>query len=575
MPNTLRRVMDATATAVKAFKEAYITSDPLAVPGKNDFCDYGARKMRYAMLWSFFENSAYRDVHSWATRMRADYGLYRFTRSVMGPAFDIGSFWHTYLFGGLLDPLAGDGGSSPSAIPIITKNESIRTPIAQIWKDSSWQVNKDTMALWGAVMGDVALQIIDDPEKQKIYLKIIHPSTVKFISRDLLGNIQSYIFEETRIDPEDTTWISNGDPTSARTCTYSESAEKDPDGDTVKFTTYRNGQPYKWNGKSDTWSMQYGFVPLVVVQHLNVGLDWGWSEFHAGLSKFREVDDICSKISDQIRKTVDSPWLFSGVSKPSVAPNMTGSAATTSRIEPRRDEIPTLYGPVGAEAKALVADMNLADVVMYIDKLLGAIEKDYPEIRIDTWRMTGDTSGNALRVNRQPTEVKVQMRRPSYDDGVRKALQMGIIMGAMGNYPGYEGFSQDSLEKGNLEFSVGRRPVFSPDILDIISEKKQFWEAAQVATTAGMPLQLYLKDIGWAQAKIDEVIKLKEEQLEKQQEQFNQANAAQPDGNKKFENLPLGKNTGISDRNKANKALSSAKSTPSASPAESDEEQEE
>jgi len=34
------------------------------------------------------------------------------------------------------------------------------------------------------------------------------------------------------------------------------------------------------------------------------------------MSKFREVDDIASKLDDQIRKMVDAPWLFIGMTKP-------------------------------------------------------------------------------------------------------------------------------------------------------------------------------------------------------------------------------------------------------------------
>jgi hypothetical protein len=554
MPSTIQRVMSATATAIQSFREAYTTSDPLAVPDKNDFGNYGSRKLRYSLLWSFFENSAYRDVHSWASKMKVDYGLYKFTRSVMGPAYDIGSFWHTYLMGGFLDVSAGDGRIIPSCIPIETENEKLRAPISVLLRDSKWQTNKDTLSLWGSVLGDVAIQIVDDPVSQKVFLKLVHPSQIKYVSRDLVGSVTSYIFEETRIDPEDKNWIAKGDSTAAKTCTYAEVCEKDAKSENIYYSTYRNGQPYKWNGIADAWTVTYGFVPLVLIQHLNVGMDWGWSELHSGLSKFREIDDLCSKVSDQIRKTVDAPWLFSGVSKPTAAPSMAGAVGTTTRVEPRRDEIPTLYGPVGAEAKPLIADMQLADVVLYIDRIMGALERDYPEIRVDTWKMTGDTSGNALRVNRQSVEVKVQMRRPAYDDGVKKAIQMGIQVGSLGNYPGYEGFSADSFILGDLEFNIGRRPVFSPDALDILAEKQLFWNVAQVANAAGMPLPLILKDLGWKQANIDEVVLAKEEAAQKALETMQETNEVKvntekdnvkPD-NSAFKGLPLGKNAGDS-----------------------------
>ena len=53
-----------------------------------------------------------------------------------------------------------------------------------------------------------------------------------------------------------------------------------------------------------------------MIQNQDVGLDWGFSELHTGRVKFAEVDDIASKLNDQIRKTVDSKWLAAGVDDP-------------------------------------------------------------------------------------------------------------------------------------------------------------------------------------------------------------------------------------------------------------------
>jgi len=93
------------------------------------------------------------------------------------------------------------------------------------------------------------------------------------------------------------------------------------------------------------WSEPYGFVPLVLTQHINVGMDWGWSEFHASLSKFREVDDLASKLDDQIRKTVDAKWAVIGMPKPKDTPSVKGRAITTDNEEPGRDEEPEAEQP--------------------------------------------------------------------------------------------------------------------------------------------------------------------------------------------------------------------------------------
>jgi hypothetical protein len=75
----------------------------------------------------------------------------------------------------------------------------------------------------------------------------------------------------------------------------------------VRRDAVLEGGALDWDGEGAEWDYPYGFTPMVVFQHNNVGLDFGWSELFPGLSKFREVDDLASKLSDQIRKMVDAP----------------------------------------------------------------------------------------------------------------------------------------------------------------------------------------------------------------------------------------------------------------------------
>src|SRR5438132_4867196 len=107
MASFLGRVMSASAAAVQAFRESYLSADTLQ---PFEFSHYPARQLRYAVYWSLYENSAYRNiVHSWATKLKSDLGLYKYIRNIYNPSFRLGSFYQTYLMGGALDPDAGDG----------------------------------------------------------------------------------------------------------------------------------------------------------------------------------------------------------------------------------------------------------------------------------------------------------------------------------------------------------------------------------------------------------------------------------------------------------------------------------
>lgn len=481
---------------VKAFREAYVSAGTL---GDSTFGSFDARGLRYALLWSFYENTQYRDIHTWATKLRADYGLYKHVRGIYNPAYRLGDFWQSHLWGGLLDPSAGDGKQMPSALPISIPDtnpraDPLRAAIATLWRDSNWQVNKDVTTLSGSILGDIALRIVDDVDRGKVYLSVVHPGTLADLDLDDFGNVKGYIVEETRPDPQ-------RDDT-AKTVIYREVAERD--GENVVYTTYLNGTPYAWNGVTPEWAEAYGFIPLVFIKHNDVGQDWGWSELHPALGKIREADDLASKLHDQIRKLVDAPWLFSGVSKPGTKPQVTGETATTTKPEPGREEIPALYGPAGATATPLVAPLDIVGTTAEIKELLAEIERDYPELGADRLvTASGDASGRALRVARQPIETKVQKRRPNYDNALVRAQQMAIAIGGYRGYPGYKGFGLDSYAAGDLAHAIDNRPVFSKDPLDDLELKKEFWTVVQMATANGdVPTETVLRDLGWTDEQI-------------------------------------------------------------------------
>jgi hypothetical protein len=468
---------------VRAFREAFVSAETLD-PEK--FADFGARQTRYEICWSMYENTVYREIHKWARSYKTQFGLYRYIRNIYNPAYRLGEFWKTHLWGGALDLDTLKG-----ALPIITDNEALRLAIADLWRWSNWHVRKDIATLYGSVMGDVFLQVVDDVGRAKVYLDVVHPGTVSDITVDAYGNIKAYKIEESRKSPEK----------QDQAVTYVEIAKRG-DGQGVIFQTFMNGKPYAWNGQAAEWEEPYGFIPMVHIKHNDVGLDWGWSELHPARSKMHEMDDVASILSDQIRKTVNVKWLFTGTDKPS-SPSPTGASESTSRPEPGREEEPAIYAK-NAEVKAtpMVAQLDIDGAVHHILEILKDLERDYPELKFDALRASGDVSGKALRVARQPAEAKVLQRRALYDDALVRAQQMAVAIGGFRGYEGFGGFGLDSYDQGDLDHQIGERPVFAVDSLDELEEDKLFWETAGMAVKAGSPLDSYLKDSGWDDERI-------------------------------------------------------------------------
>mgnify|MGYP001049199639 CR=1 FL=1 len=476
---------DRLKRGVIAFREAYVTSDTIDT---DDWSDQDARRLRYQIFWSWYEQTAYRDVHSWATAYRRDYAMYKYVRPVYNPAYRLGEFWKSHLFGGPLDTSAGPNGS----IPISTDNERLREAIADIWKWSRWDVKKDVLATQGTILGDAAIQVVDDVRRGHVYLELLYPGHIQDVKLDPFGNVKAYTLQETR-----------NHPTRSDVVTYTEEVSRD--GEYVVYRTYLNGELYAWNVNAagepvSEWAEPYSFIPLVVLQHNDVGLEWGWSELHPIRAKVHEVDDLASQMTDQVRKTVDPIWLMKGMKKTTLT--VSGDDSDSDHPAPGREELKAIWGvPIDGDADPMVASLNVAGVLAHIDSILAEIERDIPELAADPHTASGDASGRALRVARQPIVSKVLQRRMNYDAAMVKANQMAVAIGGM---RGYYPFDLGSYDKGDLDHEIGDRPVFEEDPLDEIEIHSAFWAAAEQAAEVGA-LRVYLKEAGWDDDQVAEV----------------------------------------------------------------------
>lgn len=476
-----KNLIERISLAIKAFNEA----DFLVLPDDpEDFEDFDARRLQNQIYWAAYDGTLYRNIHKWAQALRNRYGLYRYTRSPYTPATRLANFYKTMLWGGLLDfddPTKG-------AIPI-KPGESMKDQAAEaissLWLKSNLGTRKNVCTLWGASLGDVGFKVVDDPDKEEVRIELVHPSTIADIETDSSGYIRGYeLTEERYYDGTKHIW--------------SERASREVGSDKITYEIFMDGKPHPWGGEKDTWEETYGFVPFVVAQHNDVGMNWGLPEIHTGFAKMLELDDIASKFHDQIRKLQDPPWL-ANFSKPKSTPEMAAEDADTDKPQPGREEIYIIYANnPAAKMQALTGDMNLDAVSVEIQNMVKELERDYPELQMDIWSADDNVSGRALKKAQQRVERKVQERRAGYDDALRRVHQMALSIGAMNNYDGYGGLTAESFEKGELDHMIDpNRPVFDADEAEMLEVKKLFWETVKNAVDSGVALETALRDLGW------------------------------------------------------------------------------
>lgn len=467
--NLFERTWSSMIMAARAFNQTFFSSDEANVAV---FESLAARQLRYEVGWAFYEGKQYKSTFSQG--FMVDEALYKYIADIYNPTARIGDFYKGVIWRGALDPEAGEIGAIPIRVGRGTDDENkLRSGIARVWLASSWDTNKSAHVLHGTVMGDAALYIRDDLEHAEARIEILHPSVLKFVEVDTRGFVKRYVIEEQRQDERD------------RAVTYRETCEHG-EGEEIIFRTYMNNREFAWPGNVDQdgnpvsqWSEPYGFIPLVLTQHINEARSWGRAEIHPFMKKIATIDDQASILNDRIRIAVDPP-LLANFKKGDTEITFSTGTATTDRPKPGREQQKIIYvNKDNAAITPIVVPLDIAGVAGNIRQMLDALENDLPELRDD---IMSNVAEETLIAARSRVESKVIERRTNYDRGIVRASQMALAIGGWRGYEGYDGFDLDSFDAGKLNFSVADRPVFP----ESMTQRTEKFAQDQIAVTSGV-----------------------------------------------------------------------------------------
>jgi hypothetical protein len=495
-------------TFLARFRKRFMSTarDTMSSVGENGegFDALQARMVRYDINWSYYQNTCYDETNRWLYDYKVANALPPSLECLFNPVYRCVEFWATHLMGGALDPDAGPGDKVDTAIPIKDADDTTRKGIAKLWSDSEWEINKSVWCRFCAGMGDVGLEVINDPTRDQVRIRVVDPRTIARIEQDSSGATKYYEIVDFFIDPRVT------DPNLVPSAVqYREVV--DLVGGRVRYRTFLNEEPYAWYQK-DTWFLDQPDIPMVFHCHtkVSVTMPFGFAEMHPALPKIRPLNDMASRLHSQIKKYVDTVWLFCGVS-PEQEVILPNRVATDGTPQPTDSEVPALYGPADSKAQALVSPLDIEAVLAFIAAQQEDLKEDYPELRKDIESALGDASGTALRVARQRCEAKANSRRPAYDSALTKIMKIALAMGSRFGYDGYQGLPKDASK---IKFRIGTRSVFATDPLDKLELDTTFWMNAESAERAGLPLPGYLKLMGWDEGKIKVVMDARQEALD-------------------------------------------------------------
>lgn len=514
MPRSSFGVIPTTIGRHRGFSKRSIT--PSSAPGLetgilDEFGQFDMRKGRYDLFWAYYCNNAYDNDgpgKEYKSKARG-YDMGEFTRGTYNPLARLAEFWGNHVWPGKLDPELVNGRVSDSAIPIITDKPALRQAIGRVWRDSGWTSNKQIAPRLGSIKGDIAFKIDDDVEAGKVRILPIDPSTVRWLQFDRQGNVDGYMIQERRLAPRlGIQFADFASPNAwSQTAVYSELVTRE--GDAVRYRTFLDAMPWSWEGAPADYTIPYTFVPFVWHQHSRVmpGYFYGFSEYQCALAKVREVDELGSRLHDQVRVAAAPKWWVTGVQEPT----------TKTVADAKKDELPFFYGGMGSTINPMVFNLDIQFTSMEIQNQLTALEEDYPELSYASARISADASGLARREVRKSAEAKVHVRRAPYDDVHKRCLQMAISIAAYRGYDGYndQGWTLDSYDNGDLDFEIGSRSVFLMDPLDQIEEGTKRAVEVQSWVTAGVPLE---KALEWSGVAADQITATSALVLEKQKQ---------------------------------------------------------
>jgi hypothetical protein len=510
-------LMQANRAAFQTWRRVF--QDPSAVYTENQFRH---RNSIYNLLLAYYSNSMF-DVFNpqvWEPYKRA-YNLPRTTRSIYNPTERLVSFYAGNIYPGVLSE---DGKSLPEgvqlAIPFSEDTDpALKDAVAQFWQWNNWQARKDVVVIYGASLGNVFVEIIDDLDSGKICIDIPWPGFVYDLSLNSAGNVKAYALEYYVVDVTDKYNIEQ--------YMY----RKEVDGDVFRY--YKNDQPFDYSGYGAVIENPYGFAPAVWIKHQDLGTNHGTPAIGGAMGKIDELNGLASVAHDQVRRVVGAPFVMwaDGMIANLFNKPKRGSTAETQLENPMSDQenLLMLKGPAGGRVDTLAGNLSLGDVIPLMEHLMDEIEKDHPELTYyDRMREMSTVTGPAASRLVGDVQSRVMRAQAIYDQGMIKIFQMACAIGGMRANSGawgsltsqqakFKPFSLDSYKRGDLDMAIMPRPLLTPTKTEEAQEDLFFWQSVQAAVQAGVPVEVVLRNKGWTEEQIAQLGQSQVESIQRKQ----------------------------------------------------------
>jgi hypothetical protein len=477
--------------AVKSFRAGVGAAKiSWANPAERDSLDdeYGRRVAHYTFLWNAYLNTIFVENNKWEGYL-ARRGLYKRTICVYNPVRRLVDFYAAQVYPGLLSedgsPMVTEYGVTRStAIPLSGDTPiPLRKAIAQCWQWSNWQENMGLWITYCAAVGDGPVEIIDDWERGKIEANVLWPGDITDVRFDLTGNVISYTKEIPYIDE-------NTNEYHVMTKVVNKK----------KIETFRDEEPFGFNGLPASYDNPYGFCPMVWNKHRGFGhnvlpgspavRDW---------TKIEELNSQVAQINAYIRKQSVSPQILAGVGEVVPLPLVVDG----KEVDP--DDLLLLLAERVGSVQSLQGNLNLEAARGQARDQLAEIEADHPEIVMyHMMRQMSNVSGEAIKRLMGDVLGLIRLTTQGYDRRSISLFQMMVAIGGMRVKEGqisrksgwrdqteaqklFLPYNLESYRRQELNFAILERSLTPPTELEQSNATLMRYNAIGAGIDAGFP----------------------------------------------------------------------------------------
>jgi hypothetical protein len=528
----LNRMWDASIAGWNAgmYAARRVFEDPATAHQQETFVQQASE---YQLLWAYYNNSMFdrtaRFMNSWAgswqnnrlnpaqngwSQYKSNYNLYRNIRLVYNPVRRLVDFYAGQVYPGLLSE---DGAQLPDGVPLAIPfsedtDPALKDAIAQFWQWSNWQAKKSVLVRYGASLGSVLVEVIDDVQRGKVVADVVWPGFVRDLQLDSAGNVKFYSLQYQVWNPDDGSYI----------------YRKDVDQNAISY--YKDDEPHDY-GYGSVVENIYGFVPATWIKHMDLGADHGSPAIAGSFGKIDELNSLASHVHDQVHKVIGAPLVMWSDGAINSLFNNKARQSTNEFERPatEQENILLLKGPAGGNVSSLAGNLNLGETKAYGDGLLMEIEKDHPELVFyDQLRSMSQVTGPAASRLVGDVASRVVEVQANYDAASMSIFRMAVAMAGFRAQSGAWGalnrqqakftpFNLDSFARGDLDMAIIPRPLLVPTKLEMAQENQMMWSGVQAAVTAGAPLEIVLKNEGWTPEQIAELHAAKDREAKMQE----------------------------------------------------------